>query len=164
MKPGSIWWDDNEKVVTHSRIPTGSVSNPLDPTLRTPYWERETVYLQGVNFTPNSYLPLSLYKGAFDLQFVRAFTVNTDAEGRFETTLKIDPEFEDGFYSVIPSEMFDSPDSNTPISGAFATFEVLNQLPYGEHDVSVAWVVTEAGIFHPAPAEGRYRGTAQASA
>jgi 5-formyltetrahydrofolate cyclo-ligase len=39
---------------------------------------------------------------------------------------------------------------------------LLNQLPYGEHDVPVAWVVTEAGIFHPAPAEGRYRGTAQA--
>jgi hypothetical protein len=52
-------------VVTHSRIPTGAVSNPLDPTLRTPYRERETVYHQGANFTPNRYLPLALYKGAF---------------------------------------------------------------------------------------------------
>jgi hypothetical protein len=126
----NYWWDENEKVVTHSRIPTGAVSNPLDPTLRTPYRERETIYLQGVNFTPNSYLPLALYQGAFDLQFVRAFTVNTDSQGRFETTLKIDPEFEDGFYSVIPSEMFDPQSLSSPISGAFATFEVLTQLPY----------------------------------
>ena len=32
---------------------------------------------------------------------------------------------------------------------------LLDQLPFGEYDVPVQWIVTEAGIFHPQPGTGR---------
>ncbi len=124
------WWPDYERAVTHSRFPTGAPANPLDPALRTPYRTGDTIYLQGVHFTPNSDLSLGLYRGAYEMAYVRSFDVRTDSQGSFETSLLIGSEFSDGAYSVIPSEMFFPEDNSSIEGGSFAAFEVRNHVPY----------------------------------
>jgi len=128
-QPG-YWWQEGDQVVTHSRFPTGTRVNPFEPTLRAPYREGDTVYLQGMNFTPNSRIPMGLYQGVLEMHFVRPFSAETDAQGQFETELIVGPELQDGTYSVIPSEMFNPDDLSQVLSGAFATFQVQNELPY----------------------------------
>ena len=124
------WWQEGDQVVTHSRFPTGTRVNPFEPALRAPYQDGETIYLQGMGFTPNSRIPMGLYRGILEMNFVRPFSAETDARGQFETELIVGPELQDGTYSVIPSEMFNPDDLSQVVSGAFATFQVQNEIPY----------------------------------
>jgi hypothetical protein len=123
------WWQEGQKVITYSRFPTGDKVNPLDPKLRAPFRTGETIYIQGVNFAPNQALPLAIYNGVFDLDFSKKFAVQTDEQGSFEVKLTINADFKDGFNSIVPAD-FTSPDTEFATDGAFATFQVRNQMPY----------------------------------
>ncbi len=124
------WWSTEEKVITHSRFQPGAPVNPLDPALRTPYRTGETVYLQGIHYSPDSQVRLGLYQGVYEMKFIRSFEAETDAQGRFETSLAVNAGYEDDVYAIISADMFDPEDPGSITSGRMATFQIRNHLPY----------------------------------
>ncbi len=128
------WWTGESPALTHSRLPTGSIANPLDPALRAPYHYGETIYIQGIGFAPNFVVNLGLYRVSNDeFYFLRSYAVRADGQGRFEVPLTIGPEFAEGRNAILPAAVFIEvpPDAPWDFSDVnFASFEVHSNPPY----------------------------------